>query len=90
MLKWVNEFKYVSVCATHTDTDTDTDTHTHAHTHTHIHTHTHTQTHSHSSSCAMCSQFDLYSKSDELPDMEALKPYYQSLCDKFCPGVLKW
>eukprot|EP00128_Syssomonas_multiformis_P010879 Colp12_sorted_trinity150504_noHs@1398 len=35
-------------------------------------------------------QFDLYSKADELPDMEALKPYYQSLIDKYCPGKLRW
>eukprot|EP00049_Salpingoeca_infusionum_P027710 m.33874 g.33874 ORF g.33874 m.33874 type:complete len:292 (+) comp9688_c0_seq1:172-1047(+) len=35
-------------------------------------------------------QFDLYSKSDKLPNVEELKPYYQRLCDKFCPGVLKW
>jgi inositol oxygenase len=35
-------------------------------------------------------KFDLYSKSDELPDVAALKPYYQSLIDKYCPGKLKW
>ncbi|XP_033102192.1 inositol oxygenase-like [Anneissia japonica] len=35
-------------------------------------------------------QFDLYSKSDELPDIEALKPYYQSLIDKYFPGKIKW
>lgn len=35
-------------------------------------------------------KFDLYSKSDELPDVEALKPYYQSLVEKYCPGKLKW
>jgi len=35
-------------------------------------------------------KFDLYSKSDELPDIEKLKPYYQSLIDKYMPGVLKW
>ncbi|XP_070572802.1 inositol oxygenase-like [Ptychodera flava] len=35
-------------------------------------------------------KFDLYSKSDELPDIEALKPYYQSLIDKYMPGTLKW
>lgn len=34
--------------------------------------------------------FDLYTKSDERPDVEALKPYYQSLIDKYCPGKLKW
>lgn len=36
------------------------------------------------------SKFDLYTKTTELPDIEKLKPYYQSLIDKYCPGVLKW
>ncbi|KAG9272981.1 inositol oxygenase [Astyanax mexicanus] len=35
-------------------------------------------------------KFDLYTKSTELPDVEQLKPYYQSLIDKYCPGVLSW
>lgn len=35
-------------------------------------------------------KFDLYSKSDEDPDMDALTPYYQSLIDKYIPGILKW
>ncbi|XP_031716267.1 inositol oxygenase [Anarrhichthys ocellatus] len=35
-------------------------------------------------------KFDLYSKSTEMPDVDTLKPYYQSLIDKYCPGVLKW
>ncbi|KAK3711740.1 hypothetical protein QZH41_018480 [Actinostola sp. cb2023] len=36
-------------------------------------------------------KFDLYSKSDEVPDMDVLKPYYQGLIDKYCgPGLLKW
>jgi inositol oxygenase len=35
-------------------------------------------------------KFDLYSKADERPDVEALKPYYQGLIDKFLPGVLHW
>jgi len=35
-------------------------------------------------------KFDLYSKSDELPDPVALRPYYQSLIDKYCPGKLRW
>ncbi|XP_077862739.1 inositol oxygenase-like [Saccoglossus kowalevskii] len=35
-------------------------------------------------------KFDLYSKSDDLPDIAALKPYYQSLIDKYLPGTLKW
>ncbi|GAB6028619.1 hypothetical protein CHUAL_004456 [Chamberlinius hualienensis] len=35
-------------------------------------------------------QFDLYTKSDATPDIEALTPYYQSLIDKYIPGKLKW
>ncbi|KAL7870981.1 hypothetical protein SRHO_G00084780 [Serrasalmus rhombeus] len=35
-------------------------------------------------------KFDLYTKSTDLPDVEQLKPYYQSLIDKYCPGVLSW
>ncbi|KAG8173855.1 hypothetical protein JTE90_005934 [Oedothorax gibbosus] len=35
-------------------------------------------------------KFDLYSKSPEVPDIEALTPYYQSLIDKYVPGVLEW
>eukprot|EP00053_Salpingoeca_punica_P005898 m.57253 g.57253 ORF g.57253 m.57253 type:complete len:424 (+) comp13445_c0_seq3:105-1376(+) len=35
-------------------------------------------------------KFDLYSKCDDVPDVEALKPYYQSLIDKYCPGLLSW
>jgi inositol oxygenase len=35
-------------------------------------------------------KFDLYSKSDKKPDVEALWPYYQGLIDKFCPGSLAW
>ncbi|VDK51886.1 unnamed protein product [Anisakis simplex] len=33
---------------------------------------------------------DLYSKSDEIPDIESLKEYYQSLVDIYVPGVVKW
>lgn len=36
------------------------------------------------------STFDLYSKAEEVPDIKGLKPYYQSLIDKYIPGVLKW
>ena len=36
------------------------------------------------------SKFDLYTKSTKLPDIEALKPYYQGLIDKFIPGVVKF
>lgn len=35
-------------------------------------------------------QYDLYTKSDERPDVEALKPYYQGLINRYCPGKLKW
>ncbi|XP_036376310.1 inositol oxygenase [Megalops cyprinoides] len=35
-------------------------------------------------------KFDLYTKSSELPDVDKLKPYYQSLIDKYCPGKLCW
>ncbi|XP_056091938.1 inositol oxygenase [Rhinichthys klamathensis goyatoka] len=35
-------------------------------------------------------KFDLYTKSTELPDVESLRPYYQALIDKYCPGVLQW
>ncbi|XP_064174617.1 inositol oxygenase [Anguilla rostrata] len=35
-------------------------------------------------------KFDLYTKNPELPDVEKLKPYYQSLIDKYCPGKLHW
>jgi inositol oxygenase len=31
-------------------------------------------------------KFDLYSKGDALPDVEALKPYYQSLLEKYNVG----
>lgn len=33
---------------------------------------------------------DLYSKSSAIPDMHALRSYYKSLVDKYCPGVLRW
>jgi inositol oxygenase len=35
-------------------------------------------------------KFDLYSKCDVMPDIESLKPYYQSLIDKYIPGALEW
>lgn len=34
--------------------------------------------------------FDLYTKSEHIPDIEALWPYYESLIDKYIPGVLEW
>ena len=35
-------------------------------------------------------KYDLYTKTDSMPDIPALMPYYQSLIDKYCPGKLKW
>jgi len=35
-------------------------------------------------------QFDLYTKSTKIPDVEALKPYYQGLIDKYLPGTIKF
>lgn len=35
-------------------------------------------------------RFDLYSKSDELPVIEDLMPYYRSLIDKYIPGKLSF
>ncbi|XP_072291012.1 inositol oxygenase [Eucyclogobius newberryi] len=35
-------------------------------------------------------KFDLYTKTTDMPDVEQLKTYYQSLIDKYCPGILKW
>ncbi|XP_077953559.1 inositol oxygenase-like [Gasterosteus aculeatus] len=35
-------------------------------------------------------KFDLYTKTTEMPDIDTLKLYYQSLIDKYCPGTLKW
>ncbi|OAA53621.1 Inositol oxygenase [Niveomyces insectorum RCEF 264] len=34
--------------------------------------------------------YDLYSKSDAPPDVEALKPYYMELIDEFFPPVIEW
>ncbi|XP_012644980.1 inositol oxygenase [Microcebus murinus] len=35
-------------------------------------------------------KFDLYTKCPDLPDVDQLRPYYQGLIDKYCPGVLSW
>jgi len=35
-------------------------------------------------------KFDLYSKSDDMPDLEELTPYYQGLIDKYVPGLVKF
>jgi inositol oxygenase len=34
--------------------------------------------------------YDLYSKSDERPDVEALRPYYETLIAEYFPPVLSW
>jgi inositol oxygenase len=38
----------------------------------------------------MFNEYDLYTKADERPDVEALWPYYQGLIDKYLPGKLDW
>jgi len=35
-------------------------------------------------------KYDLYTKCPETPDIDALKPYYQSLVDKYIPGEVEW
>ncbi|RWS01943.1 Inositol oxygenase-like protein [Dinothrombium tinctorium] len=35
-------------------------------------------------------KFDLYSKSEDIPDIKQLMPYYQSLINKYIPGKVKW
>jgi inositol oxygenase len=34
--------------------------------------------------------YDLYSKSDDPPKVNELKPYYQNLISKFFPDVIEW
>lgn len=36
------------------------------------------------------SKYDLYTKSDAVPDIEKLWPYYEKLIDKYIPGVIEW
>jgi len=36
------------------------------------------------------SNFDLYTKNPNLPDIKELQGYYQKLIDKYIPGVLEW
>lgn len=36
------------------------------------------------------SPYDLYTKSEDVPDIEKLWPYYESLIEKYIPGVLEW
>ena len=33
---------------------------------------------------------DLYSKSETVPQVEQLAPYYKKLIDKYLPGKLRW
>lgn len=35
-------------------------------------------------------KYDLYSKTDEDPNIDELVPYYQSLIDKYVPGAISW
>lgn len=35
-------------------------------------------------------KYDLYTKSEEIPNIEELKPYYQTLINKYIPGDLEW
>ncbi|XP_001627623.2 inositol oxygenase [Nematostella vectensis] len=35
-------------------------------------------------------KYDLYSKSDDVPDIDDLVPYYEHLISKYCPGKLRW
>lgn len=34
--------------------------------------------------------YDLYTKSADVPDIESLKPYYQKLIDKYLPGIIRF
>ncbi len=34
--------------------------------------------------------YDLYTKSEERPDVAALRPYYEDLIDEYLPGELSW
>ncbi len=35
-------------------------------------------------------QLDRIRNYRRIPDVEALKPYYQGLIDKYCPGLLEF
>ena len=35
-------------------------------------------------------EYDLYSKSDQRPDVQQLRPYYQALIDEYFPNRLPW
>lgn len=47
-------------------------------------------THIFTKTSLFCSNYDLYTKSAKLPNIDELWPYYQTLIDKYCPGVLEW
>lgn len=36
------------------------------------------------------SRYDLYTKTETVPDIDELWPYYQSLIDKYCPKYLEF
>lgn len=36
------------------------------------------------------SKYDLYTKSEEIPDIQNLWPYYEKLIEKYIPGELEW
>jgi inositol oxygenase len=35
-------------------------------------------------------RYDLYSKGDGKPDVQALRPFYEELVDEFFPTPLQW
>lgn len=35
-------------------------------------------------------EFDLYTKSDAVPNVDEVWPYYEKLIDKYLPGELEW
>ncbi|XP_011498258.1 PREDICTED: inositol oxygenase [Ceratosolen solmsi marchali] len=38
----------------------------------------------------MFNKYDLYTKNDEVPDIDKLWAYYEQLIEKYIPGVLEW
>ncbi|CAG4932045.1 unnamed protein product [Colias eurytheme] len=40
--------------------------------------------------CKEFNKYDLYTKCETIPDIEALWPYYEKLIDKYIPGVCEW
>ena len=39
---------------------------------------------------SLLSKYDLYTKSTKIPDISSLKPYYQTLIDKYLPGTVSF